>query len=256
MHYIPLCNLLCLSFGVYGLVQATVGVGGVLIRDFCVAYTTGGGVCEIILNPHRASHSILHVGLRLRHASLLLPTTLCCQVGDPLPPSPQIPYAPFPTTTFKHQPREVATSRRGGACGGAGAGGRGWRAGAVRETGAGLPTCPGGAQRGGWSGASTWPLPRARHQLNANSQCRTIIFSFVNIAQAAQGCMTAELCEPKPNSLCLFSGGQAFCGRWSGLAPVAERQGALPLSPSPLNAKASAGRVLGYSFGSVVKLSK
>ena len=50
MHYIPLswtsppCNLLFLNLGLYGLVQATVGVGTVLIWDFCVAYTRGGGV--------------------------------------------------------------------------------------------------------------------------------------------------------------------------------------------------------------------
>ena len=37
------CNLLFLNPGVYGLVQATVGVGTVLIWDFCVAYTRGGG---------------------------------------------------------------------------------------------------------------------------------------------------------------------------------------------------------------------
>ena len=41
MHYIPLsctsspCNLLFLNLGVYGLVQATVGVGTVLIRYYC-----------------------------------------------------------------------------------------------------------------------------------------------------------------------------------------------------------------------------
>ena len=50
MHYIPLpctsspCNLLFLNPGVYGLVQAAVGVGTVLIWNFCVAYTKGGGV--------------------------------------------------------------------------------------------------------------------------------------------------------------------------------------------------------------------
>ena len=50
MHYIPLsctsspCNLLFLNPDVYGLVQATVGIGTVLIWDFCVAYTKGGGV--------------------------------------------------------------------------------------------------------------------------------------------------------------------------------------------------------------------
>ena len=48
MHSIPLsctsspCKLLFLKPGVYGLVQATVGVGTVLIWDFCVAYTRGG----------------------------------------------------------------------------------------------------------------------------------------------------------------------------------------------------------------------
>ena len=50
MHYIPLsrtsspCNLLFLNLGTYGLARATVGVGTVLIWDFCVAYTRGGGV--------------------------------------------------------------------------------------------------------------------------------------------------------------------------------------------------------------------
>ena len=43
VHYIPLlCNLLFLNLGIYGLVQAT-GVGTVLIWDFCVAITRGGG---------------------------------------------------------------------------------------------------------------------------------------------------------------------------------------------------------------------
>ena len=48
MYYIPLsctsspCNLVFLNPGVYGLVQATVGVGTALIWDFCVAYTRGG----------------------------------------------------------------------------------------------------------------------------------------------------------------------------------------------------------------------
>ena len=48
MHEIPLsctsspCNLLFLNPGVYGLVQATVGVGTALIWDFCVDYTRGG----------------------------------------------------------------------------------------------------------------------------------------------------------------------------------------------------------------------
>ena len=55
MHCIPLswtsspCNLLFLNLGLYGLVQATVGVGTVLIWDFCVAYTRGGGyVCVCV----------------------------------------------------------------------------------------------------------------------------------------------------------------------------------------------------------------
>ena len=49
MHYVPLswstspCKLLFLNPGVYGLVQATVGVGTVLIWDVCVAYARGGG---------------------------------------------------------------------------------------------------------------------------------------------------------------------------------------------------------------------
>ena len=51
MHYIPLCctsspcNLLFLNLGVYGLVQATVGVGSVLIWHFAVALQgrDGGG---------------------------------------------------------------------------------------------------------------------------------------------------------------------------------------------------------------------
>ena len=38
-----LCNLLFLNLGIYGLVQATVGAGTVLIWDFCVACTRGGG---------------------------------------------------------------------------------------------------------------------------------------------------------------------------------------------------------------------
>ena len=37
------CSLLFLNPGVYGLVQATVGVGTVLIWDFCVAFTRAGG---------------------------------------------------------------------------------------------------------------------------------------------------------------------------------------------------------------------
>ena len=49
MHYIPLSctssprNLLFLNRGVYDLVQATVGVGTILIWYFAVAYTGGGG---------------------------------------------------------------------------------------------------------------------------------------------------------------------------------------------------------------------
>jgi hypothetical protein len=54
LHYIPLsctsspCNLLFLDLGVYGFVQAAVGVGTVLIWDFCVAFT-GGGVHVLLL---------------------------------------------------------------------------------------------------------------------------------------------------------------------------------------------------------------
>ena len=50
MYYITLsctsslCSFVFLNPGVYGLVQATVDVGTVLIWDFCVAYTRGGGV--------------------------------------------------------------------------------------------------------------------------------------------------------------------------------------------------------------------
>ena len=50
MHYIPLsfttspCNLLFLNLGSYGFVQATVGVGTVVIWDFCVAFTRGEGL--------------------------------------------------------------------------------------------------------------------------------------------------------------------------------------------------------------------
>ena len=49
VHSIPLactsspCNLLFLNLGIYGLVQATVGIGTVLIWYFAVAYTKGGG---------------------------------------------------------------------------------------------------------------------------------------------------------------------------------------------------------------------
>ena len=49
MHCIPLsctsslCNLLFLNLGVYGLVQATVDFGTVLIWYFAVAHTRGGG---------------------------------------------------------------------------------------------------------------------------------------------------------------------------------------------------------------------
>ena len=49
MHYIPLfctnspCNLLFFNLGVYRLVQATVGIGIVLIWDLYVAYTRGLG---------------------------------------------------------------------------------------------------------------------------------------------------------------------------------------------------------------------
>ena len=50
MHYTPLsgtsspCNPLLMNLGICRLVQATVGVGNVLIWDFCVAITRGGGV--------------------------------------------------------------------------------------------------------------------------------------------------------------------------------------------------------------------
>ena len=48
VHKIPLsctsspCNLLSLNLGIYSLVQATVGVGAVLIGDFCVGITGAG----------------------------------------------------------------------------------------------------------------------------------------------------------------------------------------------------------------------
>ena len=58
MHYIPLCctsspcNLLFLNPGVYGLVQATVGVGAVLIWDLCGAKTVGGeGYVSMPIKP-------------------------------------------------------------------------------------------------------------------------------------------------------------------------------------------------------------
>ena len=38
-----LCILLILNLGIYGLVQATVGVGTILIWDFCVAIAREGG---------------------------------------------------------------------------------------------------------------------------------------------------------------------------------------------------------------------
>ena len=41
------CKLLFLKPGIYGLVQGTVGVGTVLIWDFGVAYTKGGGTLRI-----------------------------------------------------------------------------------------------------------------------------------------------------------------------------------------------------------------
>ena len=58
MHNIPLsgtsppCNLLFLNPGIYGPVQATRGVGTVLIWDFCVAITKGGGAhVEVPTDP-------------------------------------------------------------------------------------------------------------------------------------------------------------------------------------------------------------
>ena len=70
-YYIPLsctsslCNLLFLNLGLYGLFQATVGVGSALIWDLCVAYTRGGGtffmmrilrrVCVCVCVPPRCS---------------------------------------------------------------------------------------------------------------------------------------------------------------------------------------------------------
>ena len=61
MHNIPPsgtsspCNLLFWYLGIYGLVQATVGVGTALIWDFCVAYTRGGGgggyVYDALVHP-------------------------------------------------------------------------------------------------------------------------------------------------------------------------------------------------------------
>ena len=75
MHCTPLsgtsspCNLLSLNLGVYGLVQATVGVGTVLIWDFSVAFTKGGGVLAALslvrvlqqglINPMAGSSSSL-----------------------------------------------------------------------------------------------------------------------------------------------------------------------------------------------------
>ena len=65
MHNIPPsctsspCNLLFLSLEIYSLVQAAVGAGTVLIWDFCVAFTRGGGcfvhkasVIRMMIVPH------------------------------------------------------------------------------------------------------------------------------------------------------------------------------------------------------------
>ena len=43
VHQLTMQSLLFLNLGVYGLVQATVGIGTVLIWDFGVAFTRGGG---------------------------------------------------------------------------------------------------------------------------------------------------------------------------------------------------------------------
>ena len=66
MHCIPLswtnspCNLLFLNLGLYGLVQAKVGVATVLIWDFCVPYTRGGGyLCNI------AHESFTHISYHI-----------------------------------------------------------------------------------------------------------------------------------------------------------------------------------------------
>ena len=69
MHYIPLfcssspCNLLFLNLGVYGLVQATVGVGTVLIWDFGVAYRRGGGGKVTSLGQRRWEAAGNHMGM-------------------------------------------------------------------------------------------------------------------------------------------------------------------------------------------------
>ena len=87
MHYIPLsctsspCNLLFLNLGTYSLVQATVGVGNVLIRDFCVARTRGGGGHAI----WRLRNSIISVDASTCcvavYCSLLLVRWCCCVGG-------------------------------------------------------------------------------------------------------------------------------------------------------------------------------
>ena len=70
MHFIPLsctsslCNILFLNLGIYGFVQATVGVGTVLIWDFCIAYRKGGGgatkvACRVTCQANTASHKAL-----------------------------------------------------------------------------------------------------------------------------------------------------------------------------------------------------
>ena len=98
VHYIPLsctsspCNLLFLNPGVYSLVQATVGLGTVLILYFCIAYT-------------RAARISLYQGWRGCVAQFLQAS---CSLTCLIPPKPPLGSwsnvsnrpGPVPKTTF------------------------------------------------------------------------------------------------------------------------------------------------------------
>ena len=92
MHSIPLsctsspCNLLFLNPGVYGLVQATVGVGTVLIWDFCVAYTNGGGTPRPLQPPLETVRSLFSQARSIAVVCLLFSCSevLCRSLGSPV----------------------------------------------------------------------------------------------------------------------------------------------------------------------------
>ena len=61
-----------LNPGIYGLVQATVGVGTLLIWDFCVAYTVGEGGGYFLLGHHGLQAGLYHLLWHLTWERIIL----------------------------------------------------------------------------------------------------------------------------------------------------------------------------------------